>query len=147
MSRIVICGVGNRNCGDEGIGSESLKDMRNEIAGENVMFLDCGRSPQGMIKEVLDLRPDRVIIISALDMRKGSGMVELIDAGDARGMLSRDGQVDVSMFVGYLINALGKNVHFIGFQPWSRKRGHGLSPEARNALVIIRGKVRDIIGL
>jgi hydrogenase maturation protease len=125
MSRIVICGVGNRNCGDEGIGSESLKDIRNEISGKDIFFLDCGRSPQDMTKEVLDFRPDKVIIISALDMRKGSGMVEVIDAGDARDMLSRDGQVDVSMFVGYLINLLEKNVHFVGFQPLSRKRGTG----------------------
>ncbi len=147
MARIAICGVGNRNYGDEGIGSESLKDIKNEISGRDMLFLDCGRSPQNFTRQVLDFRPDVVIIISAVEMHKGSGMVELLDSDDARELFSEDKQVDVSMFVGYLKNALGKNIHVVGFQPWSRKQGHGLSPEARNALVIIRGKVREIIGL
>ena len=146
MGRIVICGVGNKNYGDEGIGSESLKDIQTEISDENIIFLDCGKSPQDKTKEVLDFKPEKVIVISALDMHKGSGMVDIIELKKARDMLSEDSQVDVSMFVGYLQNALENKVFFIGFQPWSRKHGHGLSPEARNALIIIRGKVEEIIG-
>lgn len=145
MKRVVICGVGNRLYGDEGIGPESLAEIRKEVSGENLIFLDCGRSPQDRTKEVLDFKPDLVVIISALDMKKGSGIVEQLEPDKAKGHLYKDGQVDVGMFVGYLDNALGGNVIFIGFQPRSTKKGYTLSPEARNALIIIRETVKDII--
>jgi len=146
MERAVICGAGNRNRGDEGIGPESLKDMHNEISGENILFIDCNTSPQDKIKEVLDFRPDNVIIISALDMHKGSGIVEDVEIREATRLLSEDHQIDLEMFIGYLRRALEGRIFFIGFQPWSRKEGHGLSPEARNAMIIIREMVKDIIG-
>ncbi len=146
MVRIAICGAGNRNRGDEGIGSESLKDIQNELSGDNFLFIDCGRSPQDFTKDVLDFKPDKVVVIAALDMHRGSGIVESLSADEARDMLHEDGQVDLEMFLGYLQNALEGEVVFIGFQPWSRKDGHGLSAEARNALVIIRGAVMEIVG-
>ena len=143
MVRVVICGIGNKLYGDEGIGPESLIELKKEVKRKDVLFLDCGRSPQDKTKKVLDYKPAKVIIISALDMKKGTGMVEELEPKTAKRFLMDDGQVDVGMFVGYLSNALEGKVLFVGYQPWSREKGHTLSLEARNALIIIKELVLE----
>jgi hydrogenase 3 maturation protease len=145
--RILICGTGNEMKGDEGVGLAAIRELGSEILDENVVFLDCGSAPQNHVKKVLKHKPIKVIVISALDIGKSSGTVELIESDVIRGLLLSRHEVKLELFMGYLRSALENRVFFIAVQPRSVKYGRVLSPECINSIPKIKDIVLDVIRL
>jgi hydrogenase maturation protease len=145
MPGILICGAGNRNNADDGIGPASIDDIGSELKADGVTFLDLGSSPQDFAKEASGLNPDRIVIITSIDMGKTAGSIGIIGSQEARKLLRDDGKVGLEMFIIYVERATEAKVDVIGVQPWSRRQNHVLSPEARNAMTVVKQTVKEML--
>lgn len=143
--RIVICGVGKRMRGDEMVGAVIAKDLRSETWSANVHIIDCGKAPQNQMGKIVGFRPGKVIVISAADLGKSPGSVEMMDAKAARKLLSSDHKVRLEMFMGYLQNVFHDGVSFIAIQPRTSRFGSGMSLECKNAMIIAKGMVHEMV--
>ena len=50
------------------------------------------------------------------------------------------------MFIIYVERATDTKIDVLGIQPWSRRHNHVLSPEARNAMTIVKQTVKEMLG-
>lgn len=146
MPGILICGAGNRDKADDGIGPASIDDISSELKVDGVGFLDLGSSPQDFSKKAAGLNPDRMLIITSLDMGKTAGSMEIIGSREAKKILRKDGKVGLEMFIIYVERVTEAKVDVIGIQPWSRRQNHVLSPEARNAMTVVKQTVKEMLG-
>jgi hydrogenase 3 maturation protease len=143
--RVFVCGIGNTHYGDDGIGPVAVSELRASVARDDLVFIDCGRSPGRYIGEVISAMPDKVIVISALDMERSPGAVEVLELEDARRMLLSSRKVEAGMFLRYLENSMKGPVFFIGVQPRNSGNGDTMSPDCRSALILLKEKVAGII--
>lgn len=65
--RIVVCGIGNVERGDDRFGPYIVAHLRE---GEMLKKIDCGLYPENYLNEIISLKPDTVIY---LDTVRGAG--------------------------------------------------------------------------
>lgn len=143
--RVLICGIGNSIRGDEKVGPAAIKELESENLGEDVLLLDCGNTPRNYVSRALEFRPGRAIIISALDMGKSPGTIEVLEADDAKSMLMSGRYVGLQFFIGSL-QGFAESVRFIAVQPRSTEPGSGMSTDCANAVWRVKETVLGIIG-
>lgn len=115
MKTVVMC-IGNTlNGGDDAIGPYLAKLLIKEKI-PNYIVLDCGTAPENFTSIVQKEKPDRVIIIDAMEMNLEKGSLRVIPAdkiGTAH--ISTHG-IPLSILASYLKNYT-KEILFIGIQP------------------------------
>jgi len=149
-ARAVVCGMGNVLYGDDGAGPAFIRDARG--VGRNdgeggVALIDCGKSPGQKLKEIISLSPSIVIVVSAADIGRGPGTVQLLSIEQAKKALLASHKVDAEMFLRYLEGTLpaGARIFFVGVQPGPSSQGGMLSPAGKSALIIVRRTVDEIL--
>lgn len=86
--RIAVIGIGNRLWGDDGAGPELLKRLKEgwenheprlNSQGER-FFIDAGESPEDWFIRILDLKPDLILVIDAIDLQAEPGSIALLES-------------------------------------------------------------------
>jgi hydrogenase maturation protease len=148
-TRIVVCGMGNTLCGDDGIGPAFIREAKGVGRKDdgNVLLMDCGKSPGLKLREIVALSPSVVIVVSAADMGRGAGTVQLLSGEEAKNALLSAHKVDCQMFMRYLGGTLpgGTEVFFVCVQPEKSSHGGVMSPSGRSALTLVRRMVDEIL--
>lgn len=62
--RIVVCGVGNKERGDDAFGPYVVERLR---ARQNLQKIDCGLYPENQLNKITSLSPDVVIFLDAIE--------------------------------------------------------------------------------
>jgi hydrogenase maturation protease len=62
--RIVVCGIGNKDRGDDAFGPYVVEQLR---AQQNVLKIDCGLYPENQLNEIIAQSPDVVIFLDAVE--------------------------------------------------------------------------------
>jgi len=81
----VVMGVGNRDRGDDGVGSvvaAELLDQPSVVSSQSsaiIAVLDCGVAPENYLARAASLRPRRVIFIDAADFGAAPGSIALFE--------------------------------------------------------------------
>ncbi len=81
-ARIVVLGCGNILFGDDGFGPEAVEYLQaNYELPDDVYALNCGLSVRELLFTITlsDIRPERIIIVDAMDVGKTPGEVFEVD--------------------------------------------------------------------
>jgi len=147
--KIVIVGVGNILCGDEGVGVHVIEELKKHRLPDNVEVCDCGTA--GL--EVLEFleESDKAIIVDAVTAGMEPGKIYQYRLGETHAeegkmkMLSLH-ELDLTRAIKIGENAykLPKNIMIVGVEPKSLQFGMGLTKEIKKAIPRV---VQDILKL
>ena len=151
---VLVLGVGNPLRGDDGLGPRTIEELEDRELPEKVETLDAGTGGLDLL-HLIEGR-DRVIIIDAADLDRGTGQVapgelvrftpnqvHLMEAGD-RLSFHHAGLAEVLALARALDRPLPPIVVF-GVQPQDVGWGQGLSPEVEAKLpALIEAVLQEI---
>jgi len=88
QGRIAVIGIGNRLWGDDGAGPELLRKLREEWevqeprwnALRERFFIDAGEFPEDWFIRIVDLKPDVVLVIDAMDLQAEPGSIAILES-------------------------------------------------------------------
>ncbi len=88
QGRIAVIGIGNRLWGDDGAGPELLKRLKEErevqdprlnFEGQR-FFIDAGEFPEDWFIRIVDLKPDVILVIDAIDLQAEPGSIAILES-------------------------------------------------------------------
>ena len=135
--KTLICGIGSRLRADDGIGPFVIDILHKEALGFDVILLDCGNAPESFLGRIEQEKPERIIIIDAVELGRPPGTVQLIDTGSITGDAHSTHKLPLGIFLHYL-KPLGADIVFIGVQPKSIAVGGKMSNECMPAVAKIK---------
>ncbi len=129
---MVLLGVGNDLRGDDFAGSFIARSFKNE----KWIVIDAGIVPENYIGKILNLKPEMLVIVDAVDMDLEPGAIrriplEKISSGDLN---------THRISLKYLISILKENIEkivFIGIQPKNGDLFSQLSPEVLKSCELV----------
>ncbi len=139
---IMVLGIGNLLCRDDGIGVRTVMEMRGQGKYSGVRLIDGGTSPD--LISLLDGDVDRLIIVDALRAGGRSGDIYRFDlreeniADGTTTSLHGMGILDSLKLIRQLGQQQPPQVTLIGIEPADTSHGLDLSP-------IIEAKLPDVI--
>jgi len=146
--RTVVCGIGNKIKGDDGIGPAVIEKLNEEmeegnIDPEEVMLIDCGTAPENFIGKITWFDPDKIVIVDAADTGTEPGTVSVIDRGRIVGDRISTHKLPLTMFISYLKDMFRQSldIKFIGVQPDGTAMGSPMSQSGERAVEEIKKKI------
>jgi len=136
MKTLVMC-IGNRDGGDDGIGA-FIADLLKE---NNVDVIDAETIPENYTGVIKQYKPDKLIIVDAVDMNLEVGEIRIIRENAIGEMHITTHGIPLSVLIKYLKQYI-EDIILVGIQP--RKMSGRLSKEMEEsgrklASLIIRG--------
>ena len=136
MKTLVMC-IGNRDGGDDGIGP-FIADLLKE---NNVDVIDAETIPENYTGVIKQYKPDKLIIVDAVDMNLEVGEIRVIPEDAIGEMHITTHGIPLSVLIKYLKQYI-EDIILVGIQP--RKMSGRLSKEMEEsgrklASLIIRG--------
>lgn len=125
----VICGVGNRLRGDDACGPLAAGLLKKERLSGTIVF-DCASAPENFIGKIAAASPEIVVVIDAVEMDKPAGFAEKITPERVAGIIYSTHNAPLALFF-KAVQAICKNVVFIGIQPKKTEFGKKISAEAK----------------
>lgn len=142
--RVVVLGIGNKLRGDDSVGSliaEELKSTR-----ENVLVLDCEDVPENFKQKIIDFKPDFIVMVDSVDMKKEPGNFEIFEI-TAQSSLGTTSTHNISLQV--LANSFktetNAKVFLLGIQPKNLEFDSGLSQKVLESKNKISGELKTIL--
>ena len=116
--KICVCGVGNRIRGDDGIGPRVIEALQKTYSDDkNVLLLDAQANPENFMKDIEKFRPDKMIIIDAVEMEGFPGEVRQIDYHTIKKGAISTHKLPLSLFIDFLQRKMKFKLLFVGVQP------------------------------
>ena len=121
-ARVVILGCGNILFGDDGLGPEAVEYLKeNYQLPPDVFALNCGLSVRELLFTITlsEIRPERIIIVDAMDVGKTAGEVFEVDITEIPAIKIDDfsmHQLPTSNLLKELKNICGVDVKIISAQ-------------------------------
>lgn len=95
--------------------------------------LEGGDAPENITGLVVKSKPDKIVIVDALDFGAKPGEMRLVSSDELEAAgISTHGSL--KLFIEYLKNMTGASVLILGIQPKSIELGKGISPEVSKSL-------------
>ena len=155
--RVAIVGIGNDLNGDDAAGVLVARSLREHFsqkalsenpqavpagtgqpaggyAGETLLIIDAGPSPESFTGPLRRFQPDLVILVDAAELSETPGTIRFFDWEAAQGMSGSTHTLPPSMLAEFLIKATGCQVLLIGIQPAQLDFDSGLSGEMQQAV-------------
>lgn len=143
--RTAVIGVGNRLWGDDGAGPELLDRLKRKwerrVTPSNsegqVFLIDAGEFPEDWLIRVIDLNPDVILLVDAMDLHAEPGSIALLESL----ALSEDPCYSTHrLSLRALLRLWEKNgikAFVLGIQPKDRRFRESLSPEVQRSIDIL----------
>jgi hydrogenase 3 maturation protease len=144
--RIVVCGIGNILRADDGVGPAVIEKLKPQLQGGDVLLLDCGSTPENYLKTIEKFKPDLLVIIDTVELKKPPGTVETIETEKIVGEMMSTHKLPVSLFIKYLQKSLDSEIIFIGVQPKTTLFVDKMSSECVAAVEKVAERVVEIVG-
>ena len=159
--RVAIVGVGNPMRGDDGAGPSLIKMLeggqgastincqllhsRQPASSREYQLFDCGQTPENYLAPIAEFEPDTVLIIDSAQFSARTGEMRLFEAEDIKGEGISTHNASLSLFMDYLRKETGADIFLLAIQPGRTKLGEEMSPEVREALQLLKDKLREIL--
>lgn len=118
MKYLVIC-IGNEQNGDDGVGPYIAKELRSKR--EDMEVVDCGTTPENYLGIIRRFKPEKLIIVDAVEMGLEPGEIRIIPKELTGSCCISTHNIPISTLIIYLENYV-RDITFIGIQP---KKLHG----------------------
>ncbi len=145
--KTVVFGIGNRLRGDDGIGPHAVEEISNEVKRDDVIFISSESAPENFLGKVESIRPEKLIIVDAVDLGKEPGTVEKVDINSVKKHTATTHKMPLTVFIDYLQKKINFKLVFIGVQPKDIGFSDSLSKECSASLKKIREMVFREIGM
>jgi len=110
--RIVVCGVGNVERGDDAFGPSVIEHLHE---GETLRKIDCGLFPENYLNKIVSLLPDLVIFLDTIGREEMKSMILMNEEIAGRSALSvSTHNLSFTAIHEFLKNSGVKDVFFIG---------------------------------
>ncbi len=130
--KLVIMGIGNDICGDDGIGPYIVENIKH-LESSNVSILNATTVPENFTGKIRKIDPTHIIIVDAVIMNEGPGKIKLVKKEEVAGVSISTHSMSLSYLVNYLELEKPYNILFIGIEPESMELGQGLSPLVKSS--------------
>ncbi|MCK5372800.1 MAG: hydrogenase maturation peptidase HycI [Candidatus Aenigmarchaeota archaeon] len=138
---VAVCGIGNSTRGDDACGPYVVEKLKEKGSDKCLHLIDCGLAPENFTGKIKALKPEKIVIVDAVDFGEDAGYFEKIDIEKIKGQLMSTHKLPVSLFIEFLQKEIGCDVEFIGIQP----KGLGFCEAMSDECVLGCDKVVEII--
>ncbi|MDX1665089.1 MAG: hydrogenase maturation protease [Candidatus Promineifilaceae bacterium] len=133
--RTAIVGVGHELRGDDAAGVLVARAVAARAgAHEHVLILEGRAAPENSTGALRRFRPDRVLVVDAVEMGASPGTVRCIDCSAAEGLSASTHTLPLDVFLRYLRAELDCDVTLIGIQPEQTWLDASVSPAVERAI-------------
>lgn len=124
--KVCILGVGNRMKGDDGVGPVLIDKILGCIDAD---CIDAGMAPENFLEKIVQLNPETVLIVDAMDFGGVSGEIRIFKPENiAKGGISTH-TLSLQMVCDYLKARIPVRIFLLGIQPKTAAFDAGLSSE------------------
>lgn len=128
--KTTILGVGAELRHDDYCGMELAKRLQDKVDKTMVQILLGSSAPENFTGEIINFKPDTLIIIDAADINKQPGEYELLDYRIVEGVSFSTHMLPLKIVLDYLkLFVKDLEIHIIGIKPKTVEFGIGLSRE------------------
>jgi len=139
---VLFVGIGNRDSGDDAIGPEIIKMIKEAKLPLNA--IDCGMMPENYFKDIASYRPKTVVFIDAVAMNKAPGTLDLFESDKIESFSVSTHGISLGMIAEYLKAELKTKVYLLGIQPKSIKQGDMISEEVTKTVSKLINTLKEL---
>lgn len=143
-TKIVLLGVGSEFHGDDYVGVEICKRLKNKIS-KKVSIIEAGVSPENFAGKLRRINPSHIIMFDAADMKLEPGTVKLINSSEIGGLSISTHHLPLSLFIEYLKRTINSSVILIGIQPKTTEIRECLSPELEKTVQTLSSILEKVL--
>jgi hydrogenase maturation protease len=146
--RVLVAGVGNVFCGDDGFGSEAARRLACEPLPPGVTVVDFGIRSVHLAFELLEPF-DLVVVLDAVAKSGAPGTVYLIEPGEEVPRVEGNAHamdVGAALAMAREMGAAPSRLLVVGCEPADVSERFGLSTPVQNAIPSALELVRDVLG-
>ncbi|MDD5014370.1 MAG: hydrogenase maturation peptidase HycI [Atribacterota bacterium] len=129
--KLLVVTVGNSLRSDDGVGIYIFNQIKQ--CKENIIILNANSKPENIIDQVVQIKPQRVIIIDAADFGGRAGEMRLIRKNNIQNRSLSTHSFSLDIIARIIEEDTGAEVLFLGIQPRSVRLREGLSKSVRKA--------------
>jgi hydrogenase 3 maturation protease len=129
--KVLLFGVGNRQRGDDGVGSYLLKRLQKKI---NIPVLDAGDVPENYISQIEASGANFVLIVDAADFGASPGEIALFELNDLKRIGASTHTANLPLLLKVIPKDKRPDTLLVAIQPGSTSPGKGLSDAVRSSL-------------
>lgn len=141
--RAVIVCVGNEWRGDEGVGHLIAGLLK---PSERLGVVDCGETPENYLGVITGLKPENVIVISAVGFGATPGEIRVLKRREVGGFELSTLAPRLLIFTDYIEAQTGAATFFVGIQPATLEFGSSLGQAAAEAGRMLARAINELIG-
>ncbi|MEM2994692.1 MAG: hydrogenase maturation peptidase HycI [Candidatus Bathyarchaeia archaeon] len=131
--KLAILGVGNPMRGDDALGIEILKLLKNKVP-KNVKLMNCETMPENFTGKIRRFKPSHVLLIDAAHFGAKTGEAKLFMPKEISGLVLSTHAMPISLLAETIQKSVGASVMLLGIQPKTVNFGEKLSPETQKAI-------------
>ncbi|MEO0130607.1 MAG: hydrogenase 3 maturation endopeptidase HyCI [candidate division WOR-3 bacterium] len=142
---VLIVGIGNRDRGDDGIGSLIAERLIKE-GFENV--LDCERIPENYLSKIIEQKPEKIIFIDACDFGGKVGEVKVFKKEEWQNFKTLSFSthtLPMPLFLSLIEKLTNSEVYLLGIQVKNTNFSQSLSEELNNLLEELIEKIKNFL--
>ena len=128
--------------GDDALGPMVIDALQGKT---EAMLIDCGEAPESYLGKIEKSKPERIIIVDAVQMDKPPGTIAVIDTKKIKGIVMSSHNIPMTLFLEYNETRLKCETIFLGIQPKAIAFNEGLSSECKSAVQKAAKKVLQLL--
>lgn len=142
---VLVVGIGNRDRGDDGIGSLIAERLIKE-GFKNV--LDCERTPENYLSKIIEKKPAKIIFIDACDFDGQIGEIRIFKKEEWQNFkkLSLSTHtLPLPLFLSLIEKLTDSEIYLLGIQVKNTGFSQSLSEELNNLLEELIEKIKTLL--
>ena len=132
--KMVIVGVGNRECSDDGAGVTLVEKL---IPKHNLRPLVAGDFPEFHITEVIEEKPDVVMFVDTADLGSAPGSIAMIEIDQLPSAWGNTHQPSLAIIMRYVSDQAKADTFLLGIQPENVSHGNTLSTPVETTVQLL----------
>jgi hydrogenase maturation protease HycI len=110
----------------------------------DVRVIDAQEVPENYVQQVVDERPDTVVLIDSVDLDSSPGSVALLDKDQVAGYMPSTHRMPLTLLMDYLERETHARIFLIAIQPRHTAFMQPMSGEVHASVVSIAGVLDDV---
>ena len=139
--KVVIAGIGNRECSDDGIGVFLVEKLLPSDSFKPILVFD---SAEFHLSEILEENPDVVMFVDTAELGSPPGSVAIIERSELSTAWGNTHQPPLSVIISYVSGQTGADTFLLGIQPEGIAPGNHLSHSVERTVKLMSDLINEI---